>query len=272
MIYACNTWAYKMLDLEEAAKRLAGFGYTGIELIAHQPCFHLDVREGAESWLESKAICDRHGLEIVAISPATDFLCFDERKEAAQLDMIDVSLKAAEVLGIETIRIFSGGNVPERRTEEECIEEASRILKKCVPDTERLGKKLAIESHGKFGCGLEPMAEILDRIGSPMIGVTLDTANFAVSDVDPSRAIDVLGDRILHTHLKDKIAGEDGKPKGVLLGDGIAKVQECVRKLLANRYPGKMTIEIEGFEEDELDEVHKKDLEILKAMVEGDDS
>jgi len=266
MVYACNTWAYKMLPLEDVARKLSDFGYTGIELIAHQPCFHLDVREGPEAWLRSKETCDRYGLEIVAISPATDFLCFDEQKEAKQLAMVDVSLRAADTLGVEVVRIFSGGNVPEGRTEEECIEEVSRILKKVAPDAERLHKKLAIESHGKFGCGLEPMAAILDRIGSPAIGVTLDTANFAVSGVDPSRAIDVLGERILHTHLKDKVIGDDGKPKGVLLGHGIAKIEECVRKLIANNYPGKMTIEIEGFDESDLDEVHKKDLEILKSI------
>ncbi len=266
MIYACNTWAYKMLDLEEAAKRLSGFGYTGIELIAHQPCYHLDLREEADSWRKTKGICEQYGLKIVAISPATDFLCFDDEKEAQQLAIVDAALQAAQVLDVEVIRIFSGGVVPEGRTEEECIEEVSRILKKTAHDAERLGKKLAIESHGKFGCGLEPMAEILDRIGSPAIGVTLDTANFAVSGVDPSHAIDVLGERILHTHLKDKVIGDDGKPKGALLGQGIAKIEECVRKLIARNYPGEMTIEIEGFDEDELDDAHRKDLEILKAM------
>ncbi|MBN1669436.1 MAG: sugar phosphate isomerase/epimerase [Kiritimatiellae bacterium] len=266
MDYACNTWGYKGRTLDEAAGKLAQFGYTGIELIAHQPCFHLDVREGPDSWRNSKAVTARHGLQIVALSPATDFLCFDEVKEQKQLEMVDICLKAAETLDVPVLRIFSGGKIPEGRTQEECIEEVARILKKTVPGAERLNKKLAIESHGKFGCDLDAMREILDRIGSPNIGVTLDTSNFQVSGVDPVNAIDVLGDRILHTHLKDKKVVAEGKAQGTVLGQGDAKIAEVVRKLIANGYPGVMTVEIEGFPEEELDRVHEEGLRFLKGL------
>jgi sugar phosphate isomerase/epimerase len=265
MDFACNTWGYKNRTLEQIAPKLSGFGYTGIELIAHQPCFHLDVREGPESWRKSKEITDRHNLKIVAISPATDFLCFDEEKEKRQLEMVDICLKAAELLDVPVLRIFSGGRIPEGRTEEECIEEVSRILKKTVPDTERLGKKLAIESHGKFGCDLDAMVKILDRVGSPQIGVTLDTANFQTSGVDPVLAIDRLGHRILHTHLKDKRI-VDGKGKAAILGQGDAKIEEVVKKLIANDYPGVMTVEIEGFPEEELDSAHEEAMRFLKRI------
>jgi sugar phosphate isomerase/epimerase len=164
------------------------------------------------------------------------------------------------------LRIFSGGTIPEGRTKKECIDEVSRILKKTVPDAERLNKKLAIESHGSFGCDLDAMKDILSRIGSDNIGVTLDTANFQLAGVDPVNAVDVLGERILHTHLKDMKRGEDGKPQGTILGQGDAKIEEVVTKLVSRNYPGVMTVEIEGFTEEDIDRVHEEDIKFLKDI------
>ena len=92
-----STWAFNDKSRKEAFERVASFGVAGIEVIAHQPCFHVDVGFSDEQVEYVKGLLTAHGLEISAISPSTEFLQFDEQGMRAQLDhmrqVVDLSCR-----------------------------------------------------------------------------------------------------------------------------------------------------------------------------------
>ena len=85
MKLSVSTWAFFDKGREEALARIAAMGVEGIELIAHQPCFHVDVDFNERMVGYVRGLLAAHGLKISAISPATEFLVFEEAEMAAQL-------------------------------------------------------------------------------------------------------------------------------------------------------------------------------------------
>jgi len=247
MILSANTWCFKEMDRETVFKTMARLGLKGVEIITHGPCYHADTLDTAEMRERTLELLNRLGLEIVALSPHTEFLIFDReaRRQAVEHCMAQIDL--TELYGAKIARIFSGGRIPEGKTKGECIDAVVEALKPCTEYAEKRGIKLAVESHGKFGNDLEAMVTILDEINSPMLGVTLDTANFKSNGVDPVEAIDVLKDRIFHTHLKDILFTENGR-QGAAVGEGSLDFRAILKKLKEVGYKGKYCIEYEGKE------------------------
>jgi sugar phosphate isomerase/epimerase len=92
----------------------------------------------------------------------------------------------------------------------------------------------------------EPTAQtMLDKIGDdPRLGVCVDTGWFAIQGYDPARAIDELGPRVLHVHLKDVL--HRGEPHETCRwGDGVVDAEACVRALQRIGYSGAIAIEHE---------------------------
>jgi len=84
----------------------------------------------------------------------------------------------------------------------------------------------------------------MEEVNSPMLGVTLDTANFDIYGVNPVEAIDVLKGRILHTHLKDYIPGP--QRHGTPIGEGSIDFSAILTKLRDYGYEGAYCIEYWG--------------------------
>jgi L-ribulose-5-phosphate 3-epimerase len=108
------------------------------------------------------------------------------------------------------------------------------------------GVRLAIENHPE-----RVPAEVVEQIASApdVLGATVDTGWWATQGYDPVRAIEELGDLVLHVHLKDVRA--PGEPHETCRwGDGIVDVEACVRALQRLGYAGAMTVEHEPEHED----------------------
>jgi sugar phosphate isomerase/epimerase len=244
-LYA-NTWCYRDFDRETAFREIARLGYQGVEIIAHGPCWHADPLDTADDLMAALDLLSELNLDVIAISPATEYLLFDtdQRRQMVEhtMAMTDITL----LYGAEIVRIFAGGTVPEGRTQEECIDAVVEALRPCVDYAEKRGARLAVESHGQFGTDLDVLVSILDHIQSPALGITLDTSNFAVNGVDPLDAIDAFGSRIFHTHMKDSSLGSDGY--GTAVGEGSLNFDAILRKLKAAGYHGAYCVEYEGEE------------------------
>jgi L-ribulose-5-phosphate 3-epimerase len=105
---------------------------------------------------------------------------------------------------------------------------------------------------------------VLDRIGDrPRIGVCVDTGWFGTQGYDAPRAIEELGPRILHVHLKD--VAHEGEPHDTCrYGDGIVDVEGCVRALERVGYAGAISVEHEPERYDPSD-----DIRAMRAQLEG---
>jgi sugar phosphate isomerase/epimerase len=129
-----------------------------------------------------------------------------------------------------------------------------------APVLEKYGVRLGIENHPE-----QTPREVLDRIaaGGDQFGATVDTGWWGTQGYDAARAIEELGDRVLHVHLKDVVAV--GEPHETCRwGEGVVPVEECVQTLRRLRYGGAIAVEHEPETFDPTDDVRA-----MRAQLEG---
>ncbi len=111
----------------------------------------------------------------------------------------------------------------------------------------------------------EGMLYFLDRI--PQLKVTFDTGNFMYSERSETEAFNLLKDKIVHVHCKDRSldSNSGGEAKATVasrimypspVGSGCIKMQKIVSSLKHNGYDGIYTIEHFGTE-NQLDYIEK---------------
>jgi sugar phosphate isomerase/epimerase len=133
---------------------------------------------------------------------------------------------------------------------------------KVAPLLGKYGVRLAIENHPET-----TPREVLAKIaaGDGMMAATVDTGWWATQGYDPVRAIEELGEHVVHVHLKDVRA--KGEPHETCLwGEGIVDVEACVRALQRIGYTGALTVEHEPEDHDPSEEI-KQMLQTLKGWL-----
>lgn len=103
------------------------------------------------------------------------------------------------------------------------------------------GLSLGLENHPEKTPG-----ELLAKIGddaSGTIGATVDTGWFGSQGYDAALALEELGERLLHVHLKDVLA--PGEHQTCRFGAGVVPVEKCVRVLQRLGYRGAISVEHE---------------------------
>jgi len=110
-----------------------------------------------------------------------------------------------------------------------------------APALARHGVRLGVENHPE-----KTPAEVLAKIaaGGEMFGATVDTGWWGTQGYDAARAIEELGDHVLHVHLKDVLA-LDEPHETCRWGEGIVPIEECIRALQRLGYTGALTVEHE---------------------------
>ena len=115
-----------------------------------------------------------------------------------------------------------------------------------LPVLREHGVRLAIENHPE-----KTPREVLAKIerGDGTLAATVDTGWWGTQGYDAARAIEELGEHVLHVHLKDVL--REGEPHETCRwGDGVVPVEGCVRALRWIGYTGAITIEHEPEDRD----------------------
>lgn len=244
MRLSANTYCYGNLDRESVFKSMSALGLYGVEIITHRPCFHVDVLDTREAQKKTLELLEKLNLKIVTLSAGSEFIVFDKDLRRAVVEHCMAQIDLAKMYGSKILRICAGGNIPENKTKEECIDVVVEGMLPCIEYAEKRGIKIAVENHGEFGAKLEVMLEILEKINSPILGITLDTASYVYYKVDLIDAIEKLGDRIFHTHLKDFIL-VNGEYNVKPVGEGDLNFPAIITKLKEINYKGEHCIEYE---------------------------
>jgi sugar phosphate isomerase/epimerase len=124
---------------------------------------------------------------------------------------------------------------------------------------ERHGLVFGLENHP------EPTPQtMLDKVGDlPRVGVCVDTGWFGTQGYDAPRAIEELGARVVHVHLKDVL--HEGEPHDTCRwGDGVVDIEGCVRALQRIGYTGAISVEHEPETYDPSDDIRD-----LRVQLEG---
>jgi sugar phosphate isomerase/epimerase len=255
-------------DLETALELVKGWGAEGIELRGVGEQRYPDV-EGA--WVERVPELVREaGLPVAAISPglfkmplpqtqseATKILRWEDmrvfeartRLEALVEDhlnrLLPAAIAAAAALECKIIVAFSFEPSPvigarPGRAPEAVID----ILREACRQTAEAGMTLAIEvEHVCWGSDARSTLDIIERVGSPGIGINWDPANaFAAGEDAPyPDGWDLLMHHVRHVHYKQARLLPDGRR--VFDTEGQIAWPDQIRALVESGYDGWISVE-----------------------------
>jgi 3-oxoisoapionate decarboxylase len=119
-------------------------------------------------------------------------------------------LETATQLNARLVRLVLDG--PDVRPS---LDEAEQVLRQVAPDYQQAGVSLAIENH--FFIGSSQLANLIERVGSPNVGVCLDVANSVASQEWPIETVTTLAPYALNVHLKDFVILPHPEGVGVVI-------------------------------------------------------
>jgi 3-oxoisoapionate decarboxylase len=88
-------------------------------------------------------------------------------------------------------------------------------LKAIMPAFEAAGVTLALENHDRFSA--RTLADIIHQIGSPAVGICLDTVNSFGSLEGPEVVVETLGPYVVNLHVKDFVVRRADHNMGFVL-------------------------------------------------------
>jgi sugar phosphate isomerase/epimerase len=211
------------------------------------------------------------GIKIAAVSGTYNMIHPDKAKREEGLRQLGVMIKKADAMGTNLVTLCTGSrdaNDQWRHHRDNQSKEAWRDLidemSKAVMLAEAHGVNLGIEPElANIVCNAQAAARLIKQIGSAHIHVVLDPANLfeVAGDVERqeiiAKAVDLLGDRIVMAHAKDR----DPSGNFVAAGTGVIDFQHFVHALKSAGFDGPLITH--GLEETEAPSV----AEFLKGIV-----
>ncbi len=119
------------------------------------------------------------------------------------------------------------------------------VLAEAADRAERLGIRIAVENHQDADSG--DLLELCDEIGSPAVGITLDTGNPLAVMEEPTAFARSVAPHLRHMHLKDYRLHPG--PRGVrlvrcALGEGVIDFAEMLALAEAAPHPVSLSLEL----------------------------
>lgn len=256
MRFAYSTNAFTRTDLHRALNAIADLGYTGAEILCDLP--HWFPGEVGESEQEAvAALLHDRGLMVSNLNantargyyrPAPPESVFgpslsdpDPAVRRWRQQYTIEALRLAHRLGARCVSVTSGHPQPG-------IEPARSLahlvdsLKHICDAAESLGARVGIEYEpGLLVERATELAEVLERVGSPLLGVNLDIGHSWLDGETPERAVALLAGRIWNVHVED-IARR--KHFHLVPGDGDLPFERYFAALRRAGYEGFYTVEL----------------------------
>lgn len=186
----------------------------------------------------ARALLDRHGLRVVSLAGGF----------GATPEELGAACRLAVALGTD---VLGGSSALLERDRNAAV----RVL--CEH-----GVRLAIENHPE-----RTPEEILAKVGDGgAIGTAVDTGWYGTHGYDAARAIERLGEHVLHVHLKDIEAV--GGHTSCRYGEGTVPLENCVRALETIGYAGAISVEHEPDDHDPAEDI-RASLAALRGWLES---
>jgi sugar phosphate isomerase/epimerase len=175
---------------------------------------------------------------------------------AARIDALRQASDFAQKLGIGQVQTHCGF-IPEDPADPKypgVVEAIRAVAQHCQGN----GQSFLMETGQETPT---TMARMIRDVGSPNLGVGLDTANLILyGKANPVDAVDILGPHIRAVHAKDGKWPTDPSKLGeeVLIGKGIVDFKKVFTKLHAAGYTGAITIERETSGPQQIEDVRNE--------------
>ncbi len=232
--------------LEEFLDYAADTGFQYLELARGDawPEDHADPEHRAA---EVRRLVEARGLAVSAYQSGNDFIVLKEDGLEGEVARMRRTARLAKILGTDLLRI-DGGWPREPAPPEEWLEAIVTGLQRCLEWAEEENVRFALDNHGLTTNDAHFQLEVLRRVGSPRVGLNLDTMNYRWfgHDLDTiDRFYELVAPHVFHAHLKD---GRNSRAEyvGAALGEGEIHLEYALACLQQAGYDGVCCAEYEG--------------------------
>ncbi len=275
-----STNAFSRHDLGFALEAIAVAGYSGVEILADKPHWYpgrFDEREAAGV----REKLERLKLQVSNINANCTFgfwenpppepffepslISPEPALRAARSQMIKNTLQFAKAIGAGNISITSGKALP-TVPPEMAMKALIEGLKPLLEMAEKLGVKVGIECEPMlFIEWATELRELIERVGSPMLGANLDIGHSVVLGENIPETLAALKGRIWNCHIED-IPGR--KHYHLIPGEGTVDWKGLKKGLEGIGYERFLTVELYTYPDRPV-EAAEKSMAFLRGIFAG---
>ena len=279
MQLAFSTNAYLRHPFEEAAQRIAGLGYQGLELLADVPhawpAGLLAVQKrGILAAMERTrlAFSNINAFMMNAINDHRQpywhpsFIEPEPHYRRVRIDHTRRALSLCAELGAPHITTEPGGPLAPGQSRQQAIDLFVEALKPLAEHAHDLGILLLIEPEPDLLLETtDQYLEVAERLNAPSVGLNFDVGHAYCVGEDLPGAIAKLAPHIRHYHVEDIAASR--VHHHLVPGTGAIDFAEVVAAIRRTGYNGWLTVELYPFLDDP-DAAARSALEVLRPLVE----
>jgi sugar phosphate isomerase/epimerase len=188
--------------------------------------------------LPLRLLAYKHGVEIYSISVRTEMCQPTAELRAKEIEEVKKWVDVAAKLGAGHIRVF-GGTVPQGESEDRAAEWVVEILRRAAEYSSSRGVILGLENHGGITLRAERILQIVKAVGSPWVGINLDTGNFREKSYEQ---IAMCLPYAVNAQFKTEIRDDQGRTVP-------ADWERLIKMFAEAGYKGYVALEYEGREE-----------------------
>ena len=182
---------------------------------------------------------------------STDLASLDPDQRAFDLASAERLLRLCPLAGIQIMVIHPGGMYGWKDPGEfETLRMLNRAsFERLAAVAEEVRVKIAVENMGRagdgraFGSHFEEILSLIEEVGSPSVGVCLDTSHANLMGLDIPKAIRVCGSRLIATHMSDNFGERDDH---LTPYEGKIPWESVLSALREVGYSGAFNLEIPG--------------------------
>jgi sugar phosphate isomerase/epimerase len=273
--FAFSTNAFRKYAFAEALRIVREAGYEGFEMMLDTPhAFpaHLTPEKidtlRAEIAASGLAISNFNAFMMGAVGDFhhPSWVEADPALRRQRIEHTKAACRVARALGGDQLSTEPGGPV-EGMSHEAAWGLFKQGLAEVLPVAAETRVKVLVEPEpGLLIEKADPMAQLLDEVPDPWLGLNFDLGHFVVVGEDPAALIRRFGRRIDHVHLED--IGADRRHYHMVPGDGIVDFRAVFEALRETGYGGWVTVELYPYLQNP-GEVAKRALDYLKKLVDG---
>jgi sugar phosphate isomerase/epimerase len=237
MKYAYNTLVYAGEDIEQSIKRLAGFGYDGVEFVGEP--------EQADAQ-RIRGLLDQHNISASSIcaiyTPERDLVSSSAGTRRNAVDYLKSCVDFAKVIGAQGISVTPTANMkihPEADPETEWKWAVESVREAGLYAGEH-GIRLAVEAWNRYENylinRLEQSLALVTDVGLPNVGCMGDTYHMNIEEIDIAAAYRSVGDKLFYVHFADSNRAAPGR--------GHIDFKPIAQALVDMNYTGYVSMEL----------------------------
>ncbi|MFQ6097344.1 MAG: sugar phosphate isomerase/epimerase family protein [Armatimonadota bacterium] len=253
-----SIWTSMFIELppEDALPRMTDLGWRRFELSTEHIAVIRDDERPRQRAEAVRSLVGQLGIEMPQAHGhiSADVASLDDARREADLQKALADLECCSWMGIGCMVLHPGGGGA--KTAEDAQRQASlRIASfaRLAARGEELSVAIAVENtmdggsgylgRRTYGAVIPELHELIETVGSPMLGICLDTSHANVQRLDVAQVVRECGDRLIATHISDN-DGSGDQHRTPFAG----KIQwpPVVRALRQVGYSGPFNLEIPG--------------------------